>query len=320
VSLFPDNGQSTDVLMKFADSALSVVKDEGKKTYRYYQASMMEHLSEHLELSRDLKHALASTGLVLHYQPRVHAETGMTLAAETLIRWQHPTRGFLLPAAFLGVAEKANLMTVLDAWVLRETCQQLRTWQEQNVPYTLSCNLSGDSFKDETFADKLIALLQQEGVEPKRLELEITENTLLKHPEKAANQLQKLKVALPGLRIAIDDFGTGYSSLAYLRYLPVDILKIDRLFVRDLDHADERHRYTAQAVITTIISLGHQLELNVIAEGVETESQIQILTSLGCKEIQGYAFSKPLPLEEFKKFSHAETNQGLRSSNDEVTA
>jgi diguanylate cyclase (GGDEF)-like protein/PAS domain S-box-containing protein len=299
VSLYPDHAQSSDELLKFADSALSVVKDEGKKTYRYYQASMMQQLSDRIELRGDLKRALSGAEFVLYFQPRVQTETGQILAAEALLRWQHPKRGFLSPATFLGVAEKSNLMPVLDTWVLRESCRHLRRWQDQGLPYRLSCNISGDSFKDDAFADKLIALLQKEGIDPYRLELEITENTLLKHPQRAATQLTKLKETLIGLRIAIDDFGTGYSSLAYLRHLPVDTLKIDRLFVRDLDQVDQHQRQTARAVINTIISLGHQLNLQVIAEGAETEAQIQTLSQLGCNEVQGYVFSKPLGLEAF---------------------
>lgn len=299
VSSYPADARDTDTLLKHADSALHVAKAEGKKTYRNYHPSMQQRLSEQLELSRDLKLALSGTGLLLHYQPRVQADTGETLIAEVLLRWQHPTRGLLSPATFLGVAEKANLMAELDTWVLRESCRQLRGWQEQHLPHKLSCNLSAASFKDELFADKVIELLKSEGIDPYRLELEITENMLLQHPDRAATQLLKLKEALPGLSIAIDDFGTGHSSLAYLRYLPVDTLKIDRLFVRDLDHEDEHQRRTARAVISTIILLGHQLELNVIAEGVETESQVALLKTLGCTEIQGFVFSKPLSLETF---------------------
>jgi diguanylate cyclase (GGDEF)-like protein/PAS domain S-box-containing protein len=299
ISLYPDDGQTADELLMFADGALHATKAGGKRGYRYYHPSILAQLSEQLELSRDLKRALLEGKLTLFYQPRADAATHQTVAAEALIRWHHPTRGFLPPAAFLSVAEKAGLMPQLDMWVLQSVCEQLRNWQQMQLPYRLSCNISAASFNDEAFAERVIALLDEMQIDPDKLELEITEDMLLKNPEQAASQLTTLKTACPGLHIAIDDFGTGHSSLAYLRYLPVDTLKIDRLFVRDLDSDQQKTRETAQAVINTVVLLGHQLNLAVVAEGTETMAQIETLTELGCDEIQGYAYGRPMPLQDF---------------------
>lgn len=316
ISLYPDDGQTPDELLMFADGAMHAAKVGGKRSYQYYHPSILTKLNEQLALSRDLKRALSEGGLTLYYQPRADARTRKTVAAEALIRWQHPTRGFLPPAAFLGVAEKAGLMPLLDMWVLKTVCQQLRNWHEMQLPYRLSCNISAASFNDEDFAERVIALLDEMQIDTDKLELEITEDMLLKNPEQAASQLTKLKTACPGLHIAIDDFGTGHSSLAYLRYLPVDTLKIDRLFVRDLDSNQQKTKETAQAVINTVVLLGHQLKLTVVAEGTETPEQIEVLTELGCDEIQGYAHGRPMPIEEFR--GHCERQ--LLSNADSVSS
>jgi EAL domain-containing protein (putative c-di-GMP-specific phosphodiesterase class I) len=303
VSVYPGDGETSENLLQAADTALNLAKTEGKQQYRFFHPAMAQQLGEQLELSRELKSALESQGLVLHYQPRVSARAKQIVCAEALIRWQHPQRGLLMPGSFLKVAEKANLMTELDAWVLREVCRQLRAAHPIYGPSRLSCNISPASFQDREFADNLIALLEQEQLFPETLEIEITEDMLLQDPERAATQLTRLKVALPELRIAIDDFGTGHSSLAYLRYLPVDTLKIDRLFVRDLDSKDEKQRLTALAIIRTVILLGHELHLKVVAEGAETPAQVKALSELHCDEIQGYIFSKPLPLAAYQKLT-----------------
>lgn len=303
ISVYPGDGQSCENLLQAADTALNIAKSEGKQQYRFFRSEMAQQLGEQLELSRALKAALESQGLTLYYQPRVSARARQIVSAEALIRWQHPQRGLLAPGSFLKVAEKANLMTELDVWVLREVCRQLKNAHPIYGPLRLSCNISPSSFQDKEFANNLIALLDEEQLLPETLEIEITEDMLLQDPERAATQLTRLKVALPGLRIAIDDFGTGHSSLAYLRYLPVDTLKIDRLFVGDLDKQDEKQRLTALAIIRTVILLGHELHLKVVAEGAETPAQVKALTELRCDEIQGYIFSKPLPLAEYQKLT-----------------
>jgi diguanylate cyclase (GGDEF)-like protein len=303
VGVFPEDGQTCEQLLQAADTALNIAKTEGKHQYRFFRPYMGQQLGEQLELSRALKAALESQGLVLYYQPRVNAKLKQIVSAEALIRWQHPQRGLLMPGSFLKVAEKANLMTELDAWVLREVCQQLKTAHPLFGPSRLSCNISPASFQDKDFANKLIDLIKREKLLPDTLEIEITEDMLLQDPERAATQLTRLKVALPGLRVAIDDFGTGHSSLAYLRYLPVDTLKIDRLFVGDLDKKDEKQRLTALAIIRTVILLGHELHLKVVAEGAETPAKVQALTDLRCDEIQGFIYSKPLPLEALQKLT-----------------
>jgi len=214
------------------------------------------------------------------------------------VRWQHPERGLLAPAAFLGTAQKAGLLPQLDAWVLGRVVAQLGCWAAAGKRERLSCNISAASFQSGTFLSELGVSLEAHGAVAERLEIEITENLLMQDLEGAAAQLRALKLQFPGVRVAIDDFGSGYSSLAYLRHLPVDTLKIDRAFVKDLDHSDTRLQRTALAVIRTVIALGRDLGFRIVAEGAETEAHLGMLTALGVDEVQGYVLGKPQPLSE----------------------
>jgi len=301
VSLYPDDGADMETLFKAADSAMYAAKADttgARQGYRLYQRAMTEQLEEQLQLEADLRRALAGEELRLYVQPRFELVRQHIGAFEALVRWQHPDRGLLLPAAFLGVAQRAGLLPQLDAWVLRQVVSQLSRWDAAGKTERLSCNVSAASFQSDTFLAELGVSLRAHSSVAARLELEITEDLLMQDLEGAAVRLRELKVRFPGVRVAIDDFGSGYSSLAYLRYLPVDTLKIDRAFVKDLDHSDTRLQRTALAVIRTVIALGRDLGFWVVAEGAETAAQLGMLTALGVDEVQGYALGKPQPLSE----------------------
>ena len=296
ISIYPDDGLIPESLLRAADSAMYAAKASGKRSYYFYQQTMTEQLEKHLTLENDLREALQTNAFTLYYQSRVEPSTSTTRGYEALIRWQHPQQGLLNPGAFLNTAEKAGLMPDIDLWVLKHAFAQLESWQEQGKPYALSCNLSAASFKNKDFMQLLISLFEQTSVSPEKLELEITENVLMHNIDEAGMLLRQLKQRLPGICVSIDDFGSGYSSLSYLRHLPIDVLKIDRAFVRDLDSADMKLKHTALAVIRTVIALGHDLHFRVVAEGAETSVQYQMLTALGVDEVQGYYCSKPQPL------------------------
>jgi EAL domain-containing protein (putative c-di-GMP-specific phosphodiesterase class I) len=266
--------------------------------FRLYQREMTDVLEEQLRMEDDLRRALAGDELRLYVQPRFELARRRFSAYEALVRWRHPDRGLLLPDAFLGVAERAGLLPHLDTWVLRHVTEQLSRWDAEGKTDRLSCNVSAASFYDDTLLRELSSSLGENPAVASRLELEITENLLLTDLEGTAAQLRELKTRFPGVRVAIDDFGSGYSSLAYLRQLPVDTLKIDRAFVKDLDHSDARLQRTALAVIRTVIALGRDLDFQVVAEGAETHEQLGMLTALGVDEVQGYVLGKPQPLSE----------------------
>lgn len=301
ISLYPDDGGDSETLLKTADSAMYAAKADttsSRQGYRLYQREMTEVLEEQLRLEDDLRRALVGDELLLYVQPRFELARRRFGSYEALVRWSHPDRGLLLPGAFLGVAERAGLLPQLDAWVLRQVTEQLSLWDAAGKTDRLSCNVSAASFHDDTLLSELTTSLQGNPAVASRLELEITENLLLTDLEGTAAQLRELKTRFPGVRVAIDDFGSGYSSLAYLRHLPVDTLKIDRAFVKDLDHDDSRLQRTALAVIRTVIALGRDLDFRVVAEGAETQEQLGMLTALGVDEVQGYVLGKPQPLSE----------------------
>ncbi len=301
VSLYPDDGGDAETLLKTADSAMYAAKADRSSSrggFRLYQREMTDVLEEQLRMEDDLRRALAGDELRLYVQPRFELARRRFSAYEALVRWRHPDRGLLLPGAFLGVAERAGLLPHLDAWVLRQVTEQLSRWDAEGKTDRLSCNVSAASFYDDTLLRELSSSLGENPAVASRLELEITENLLLTDLEGTAAQLRELKTRFPGVRVAIDDFGSGYSSLAYLRQLPVDTLKIDRAFVKDLDHSDARLQRTALAVIRTVIALGRDLGFRVVAEGAETHEQLGMLTALGVDEVQGYVLGKPQPLSE----------------------
>ena len=250
---------------------------------------------ERQSIEESLRRALEQRELFLHYQPKVELATGAITGAEALIRWNHPTRGLVPPAQFISVAEDCGLIRPIGAWVLREACQQTRAWAEAGLPaLTMAVNVSAMEFREEDFLDGVFTTLAGTGLDPRLLELELTESLLVKQPESAASILHALRER--GVRLAIDDFGTGYSSLSYLRKFPVDTLKIDQSFVRQISTGGDD-----TIIVTAIIALARSLKLRVVAEGVETAEELAFLRAHQCDEVQGYYFSRPVPPQQFAR-------------------
>ncbi|WP_245590310.1 EAL domain-containing protein [Cohnella panacarvi] len=295
IALYPEHGDSVEDLLKKADSAMYDVKRNGKNGYCFYSEQLDENLLGKLELESDLRKAIERNELMLHYQPQINAEQNRIIGVEALLRWTHPDKGLVPPGQFITVAEEAGIIGDIGAWVLREACRQMKQWQTQygwQVP--VSVNLSSQQLLDDRLVDLVAAVLRETELDPAYLELEITESIMM-DASRASSILQKLMEM--GIRFSLDDFGTGYSSLSYLRMFPIERLKIDRTFVQEITtNEDDR------AIVETIISMAHHLKMNVIAEGVETKEQLQLLLDNGCDEIQGYYYSKPLAAEELVRY------------------
>jgi diguanylate cyclase (GGDEF)-like protein/PAS domain S-box-containing protein len=281
IALYPDDGTDVDDLLKNAEKAMRHTKNEGKNNFHFYSKSMHSSVSELLTLENDLHRALERNELVLYYQPKVDAATRMVKGMEALIRWNHPDRGLIPPMQFIPIAETSGLILPIGEFVIRTVCGQIKTWQEAGYQQVnIALNVSGRQFDQQNLIEIVQEALQDSMIFPQCLEVEITESTIMRNPEKAVQILTDLKAI--GLRIAIDDFGTGYSSLSYLKQLPLDFLKIDQSFVKGVA-SDPKD----QAIIRTIIAMAHSLNLKTIAEGVETEEQLSFLQEHGCDEIQG---------------------------------
>jgi EAL domain-containing protein (putative c-di-GMP-specific phosphodiesterase class I) len=248
---------------------------------------------ERQSIEEGLRRALERNEFTLHYQPKINLATGAITGAEALLRWTHPARGPINPADFIPVAEDCGLILPIGAWVLREACQQARTWIDAGLPVmTMAVNVSAMEFRVENFLDGVLAILAQTNLEPKSLELELTENVLMKQAAAAATILQSLREN--GIRVTIDDFGTGYSSLSYLQKFPVDALKIDQSFIRQISKVGDD-----TTIVKAVIGMARGLKLRVIAEGVENLEELAFLRAYRCDEAQGYYFSRPVPAEQF---------------------
>jgi PAS domain S-box-containing protein len=292
ISLYPEDGADVDDLLKNAEKAMRHTKSEGKNNYHFYSTSMHSFVLELLTLESDLHKALERDELLLYYQPKVDAATRMVKGMEALIRWKHPDKGLIPPMQFIPLAESSGLIIPIGEFVIRTVCGQIKTWQEAGYKQMkIALNVSSRQFDQQNLIEIVKDALQDTMISPQCLELEITESTIMRSPEKAIQILMKVKAM--GIGITIDDFGTGYSSLSYLKRLPLDFLKIDQSFVKSLasDPND-------QAIVMATIAMAHSLNLKTIAEGVETEEQLSFLQEHGCDEIQGYLFSRPLPAEE----------------------
>lgn len=295
--------QASDWL-RDADTALYRVKEQGKAGHLVFDTTMYDSAVARLQLETDLRWAIERQELQVAYQPIVSVTTEEITGFEALVRWHHPERGLISPSEFIPVAEETGLIIAIGQWVLRESCQQLRQWQLQfpaMKPLTINVNLSGKHFSQPHLVEQIQQILQETGLAPSSLKLEITESAIITSPEQAAIVLKQLKAL--GMQLCIDDFGTGYSSLAYLHYFPIDVLKIDRSFVNQMDKNGEQ-----LAIIRAIVTLAHNLGMNVVAEGVETTNQLQQLRKLQCDQAQGYLFSRPLNREQTQALlaSHAE--------------
>jgi diguanylate cyclase (GGDEF)-like protein len=299
VSVYPDDGLDAETLIQNADTAMYQAKDNGPQSYQFFQAEMSVRAVERQFIEESLGRALERREFVMHYQPVIDLKTGTITGFEALIRWLHPTRGLVPPAQFINIAEDCGLMLPIGRWILREACRQAQAWVEAGLPkVTVAVNVSTRQFRDESFLTNLLAALNETGLDPKCLVLELTESVLIKHAETAASVLRVLREI--GARVAIDDFGTGYSSLSYLRKFPVDILKIDQSFVRQISTSDED-----RAIVAAVVNMAHSLKLRVIAEGVESRGELEFLKAHQCDEVQGYYFNQPMPADEFANLLRA---------------
>lgn len=295
ISLFPNDGNDFDTLLKRADTAVGSAKEAGRNTYRFFTREMNADALEQIRLSGQMLNAVRSREFVVYYQPQIDIASGRIIGAEALVRWQHPVDGLIPPAKFIPLAEQSGHIVQIGEWVLNEACRQAKIWVDSGQSnFVIAVNLSALQFKHGDVLNVVSEALAKSGLSPHHLELELTESILLHGVDVTLKTLLNLKEM--GVKLSIDDFGTGYSSLSYLKQLAVDKLKIDQSFVRDmLDNAD------GAAIVKAIIQLGHSLQLVVIAEGVESEAQMAFLGCCGCDEVQGYLFSRPVPAEQFDK-------------------
>jgi len=296
IVVYPLDGESIDGLLRDADLAMYSAKEAGKNTYQFVTAELRAKTNDRLEMLDALREALTRDDqLWLAYQPKLALRDGRVVGVEALLRWKHPQLGEIMPGAFIPIAEETDLILGLGDWVIREACHQAREWQDLGTGrFTVSVNVAARQFRHGDLVETVARALRQSGVDPKLIELELTEGTLIEDTEMTRRTLERLKEM--GVSISIDDFGTGYSSLSYLKQFPIDYLKIDRSFVNDL-----RVDQDAMAIPTAIIRLAHSLQLEVVAEGVETEEQQAILADLGCDLVQGYLFGRPVPPNELEE-------------------
>lgn len=304
VSHYPTGGRDADTMIRNADTAMYFAKERGSRLHVYTE-DMNVKLLERLSIENDLRKGIERNEFVLFYQPKVDVRSGKVMGMEALIRWNHPDKGMISPGKFIPVAEDTGLILPLGEWVLAEACRQLKSWESKGFhPLPVSVNLSSRQFQNKDLMVRIRNILSEYQINPGLLELELTESCMMQTPELSNHTMYQLKKF--GLKLAVDDFGTGYSSLSYLRSFPLDVLKIDRGFVNDVtvnpDHA---------AIVTTIISLAHNLGLKVVCEGVETKEQLEFLKARNCDIIQGYYYSRPVPPEEFETWmEQARFNSG----------
>ena len=297
VALYPEDGDDFAALLKHADLAMYQAKAEGRNAFRFFDTHMNADILERLNLDLGLREALSQQQFVLHYQPIVDIHSGRLLAAEALIRWQHPQRGMVGPDKFIPVAESSGLIVEIGEWVLNEACRQMMVWRAAGLPaFVVSVNLSSVQFRRGNLEALVAAALQRYGLPAECLELELTESLLLQDSERFIDTLYGLKAL--GVKLSIDDFGTGYSNLSYLQRFRVDKLKIDQSFVRKLQDSPED-----RAIVTAIIQMAKSLHLLTIAEGIEDDSTRRMLAELGCDQGQGYWFARPLQASDFAVFA-----------------
>ncbi|BBJ22543.1 putative bifunctional diguanylate cyclase/phosphodiesterase [Candidatus Nitrotoga sp. AM1P] len=292
ISIFPEDGCDGDYLIKYADAAMYHAKKNGRNNYQFFTNEMNQLALERMSIERKLRHAVERQEFCLHYQPQVDLRSGRIIGVEALLRWNNPETGIISPGYFIPIAEETGLIIPIGEWVLREACRQNSEWRMLGLPeLTVAVNLSAVQFRQNNFGEMIKTILCENGLEPSGLELEITEGVVMQNAEASIALLLELKAM--GLKLVVDDFGTGYSSLSYLKRFPIDKLKIDQSFVRDIIVDSDN-----AVIVSTIINMARTLKLKVIAEGVETAEQLSFLKHQECDEIQGYYFSQPVPPEK----------------------
>lgn len=295
ISIYPDDSEEIETLLRYADIAMYHAKENGRNTFRFYNPSINTRSIERIKLESWLRQTIKREELVVYYQPQVDIKSGKVCYAEALVRWNHPDRGLLEPKDFLPLAEETGFITSIDEWVLRTACSRTAAWKKTGLnAFCVTVNLSARRFQSPDLVDMITSVLEETGVAPDCLDLEVTESTAMSNVERSASQLRDLRGM--GIHISIDDFGTGYSSLNYLKKLPIERLKIDKSFIHDIARdADDR------AIVSAVTAMAHSMKLKVTAEGVETEEQLSFLKMTGCDEMQGFLFSKPVPAEQFEE-------------------
>ena len=292
ISTYPADGQDAETLIKNADIAMYRAKRSGGSGYRFFDKIMNQDASERHAVETDLRRALSNQELVLYYQPKVNLKSGVITGVEALIRWQHPQRGLVPPAQFINIAEESGLILPIGLWVLEEGCKQAKAWLDAGLgPVSMAVNVSALQFRNNNFIEDVKRILSGTGLNPRLLELEMTEGLLMASSEYTKETLRKLKET--GVQLAVDDFGTGYSSLNYLQEFPIDVLKIDQSFVNGIAETEGK-----RIIVTAVIGMGTNLRYKVIAEGIETREQLEFLKAEGCEDGQGYFFSRPVPAAE----------------------
>jgi EAL domain-containing protein (putative c-di-GMP-specific phosphodiesterase class I) len=306
VSVFPEHGDSSARLIANADAAMYHVKKSGRANVAFFTPEMSTFFPKRLAMENELRTALEKNQFVLHYQPKVDVASGAIVGMEALVRWQHPQRGIVAPMEFIPLAEETGLIVPLGKWVLQEACLQARRWQELGIAgMAIAVNISGVQFQQADLVQTVARALEWSSLDARYLELEITESVVMNNAPEAIVMLNELHRM--GVSLSIDDFGTGYSSLNYLKRFPIDKLKIDQSFIRDISvDSDDA------AIVQAIIAMAHSLRLRVVAEGVEHESQLDFLRGLGNDEYQGYLFSKPLPAREVERRLLMRVDEGER--------
>jgi diguanylate cyclase (GGDEF)-like protein/PAS domain S-box-containing protein len=308
VSIYPDDGLDAETLIKNADTAMYQAKENGRQSYQFFKPAMNVRAVERQAIEESLRRALDRKEFAVHYQPKVDLRTGAITGAEALLRWTHPTRGLVPPGQFIPVAEDCGLILPIGKWILREACQQARAWLDAGLTLsTIAVNISAMEFRNEGFLQGVFAILKETRLDPRFLELELTESVLMKHAEATESILRTLRAR--GVQLAVDDFGTGYSSLSYLRKFPINALKIDQSFVRQITTAPDE-----TTIVTAVISMGRSLKLRVIAEGVETPEELAFLQGHQCDEAQGYFFSRPVLPRDFARLLETGLSDKVRST------
>ncbi|MGG6313215.1 putative bifunctional diguanylate cyclase/phosphodiesterase [Paenibacillus macerans] len=296
ISVFPFDGNDMDRVMRNADIAMYVAKEQGDGRYHFYDSLIENQRTEEMQLENELKNALKERQFTVHYQPKVDRATGRVIGAEALVRWIHPEYGLVSPARFIPLAENTGIILDIDEWVLREACRQNRAWQREGLPaFPVAVNISARHFYQGSLIPMVTRALEDTGLDAKYVVLEITEGSLIKNVEYGVQIMADLRTM--GIHISMDDFGTGYSSLSQLERLPISEMKLDRSFIQGLT-GDSRK----SSIVRAVIELGHHMELKVVAEGIESPDELKYLTDLQCDEFQGYLFSKPLPSRDFALF------------------